>query len=57
MTTEIKGCPFCGKKPEFSEYESFLKLSCESKFCLTVSVCQYSSKDKENLIEIWNRRI
>jgi len=57
MKTELKPCPFCGRKPRvfkgFSNHS--YQVACPYKTCSVEPMTSWREK-KENAISDWNRR-
>ena len=63
MNQNIKPCPFCGCQPVFIRPKELgaevrdSRLQCVNIKCPMWRVSTYTSKDKGNLISVWNHRI
>ena len=57
MTTELKPCPFCGRKVTvyYMEFSQAYMVTCRNHGCSAVSCCA-TGKTEEKVIENWNRR-
>jgi C4-type Zn-finger protein len=61
MTTKLKNCPFCDRKPRFNEYkaESLWNHNIVDWASIGCNHCNFFLSDCENLeglIELWNTR-